>query len=156
VANARRILRNPTRFRLTKYWYACKIEETTDGRGCGACRQAGKTFKIVAKGCVETDGKIDERKAVTRFCQDQAQRQADTETQEELICVLRAWLSAAIKLAAFKQSSLGHDRWGARQTHGICAAGPYRICRRGARSHRQVSRRLPAGMPSQFLSLALA
>ncbi len=44
VANACRILRNPIRFRLTKYWDACKIEETTDGRGCGACRQARETF----------------------------------------------------------------------------------------------------------------
>jgi hypothetical protein len=50
VANARRTLRNPIRFRLTKYWYACKIEETTDGRGCGACRQAGERSKSSLKG----------------------------------------------------------------------------------------------------------
>ena len=65
------------RFRLTKYWYACKIEETTDGRGCGACRQARATFQVISQRRFERNVPVDEQKRAAQNGQDQTQRQAD-------------------------------------------------------------------------------
>jgi hypothetical protein len=63
--------------------YACKIQATTNGRWCSPRRQTGKTFQVVAQRCIETNGKIDERKTIARLRKDKAQEITEKESSQQ-------------------------------------------------------------------------
>jgi len=54
--------------------YACKIEETANGRWRSARRKTRETLEVISQRSVEANGEIDERKTIARIRENQAQR----------------------------------------------------------------------------------
>ena len=63
--------------------YACQIKETAKGCRGRLGRKTRGTLEILAQGRLETDGEIDERKAASRFREDEAQKASDE--KEEIV-----------------------------------------------------------------------
>src|SRR5437870_1536250 len=57
--------------------YACKIEETTDGRGRRAGGKTRRAVKVIAERCIQANGEIDEQKTAARFRENKAQEVAE-------------------------------------------------------------------------------
>jgi hypothetical protein len=66
------------------YWYACKIQETTDGSGGSAGGQAWTAFEIFAPRRIEANVQIDEPEGASPRGQDQAQKVADEKTEAQV------------------------------------------------------------------------
>jgi hypothetical protein len=69
--------------------YACKIKETTNGRRRCACSEARQEVKVVAEGGVKPDGKLNERKRITKNGKDEAQGKAHAQSQEKIGLLFR-------------------------------------------------------------------
>ncbi len=77
--------------------YACKIKETTDGRGRSRGRQTWRTFQIVAQRRVTRNVQVDEQKRASENGQDQAQGKANQDRPETLTCVSSAFPFARVE-----------------------------------------------------------
>jgi hypothetical protein len=82
--------------------YACKIKETTNGRGRSSGRETWGTFQVVAQRRVARNVQIDEQKRAAQNGQDETERKADSETQEALKSPFYEALSVEIELDCFK------------------------------------------------------
>ena len=66
------------------FFYACKIEETTNGGWCSACGQARETVEVISAWRIEKHVEIDEPKRTPEIGRDQAQKIADPKAQEKI------------------------------------------------------------------------
>jgi len=72
---------NLFRVAVAKYsWYACKIEETTNGGRRSPCGQARETVEVITARRIEKHVQIDESKRTQESGQDQAKKFADPKT----------------------------------------------------------------------------
>jgi hypothetical protein len=79
------------------YWYAGKIQKTTDGGGRCALGQARTAFGVVAPRGIEADVQIDERERAPTSGQDQAQNVADQKTETQVIAACELLNLRAVK-----------------------------------------------------------
>jgi hypothetical protein len=105
-----------------KSLYACKIEETTNGRGRGVGSQAGQTVEIVAQRGIARDVQVDEQIRAAQNGEDQAQGKTDALAEEKTLRIRPmlhlldagelAWLdpSAVLTFSDFVSSKLIRGR----------------------------------------------
>ena len=73
-----------TPFACESFMYACKVKETADGCWRGARSQARQALQVIVERRFARDVQIHEQGGAAQNGQDQAQRETDAETQEEI------------------------------------------------------------------------